>query len=295
MVFFCTCYVVRVINQESLVAHFFHSKVSRFGEDIQILTSFMAIAFTLILCFLRRDKLRQLFRVLIKIDQNLNRLGAILNYKMVSRIVLISLCIQWLLFYIFVGGTFVLARSLEDQPDFFEWVFFFLPIAITSTLKVQFYCMMQLIKYRFRYINRVLNNLHDEQINDTTFGYRNKIVVYNCLGIKFDVIKLNGGAGMKRDKCDIICELCLLHEELCDACYLAEEYFSHQMLTAVTIEFICTLFNLYFMFEVIYNNTTIAEVDTIEFLCYFGIYTLISIGSVYAILRAAETVATEVN
>lgn len=100
---------------------------------------------------------------------------------------------------------------------------------------------------------------------------------------------------MKRDKCDIICQLCILHEELCDACYLAEEYFSHQMLTTVTIEFICTLFNLYFMFEVVYNNTTIAEVDTIEFLFYFGIYTLISIGSVYAILRSAETVAEEVN
>lgn len=295
MVLFCTSYVLRVINQQSLVAHFFHSKVTRFGEDLQILTSFTALAFTLILCFLKRDKLRQLIHVLIKIDKNLSHLGAKLDYKHLSRVVLLALFIQWLCYSIFIVATFILVRSLKDQPDFFEWMFFFLPIAVVSTLKVQFYCMTQLIKYRLRYLNLLLNNLHAEQMKQYPNENMDKMQIYKFCGIVCDVAKIRGCAEIKMGKYDIIAELCRAHEELCDACYLAEEYFSHQMLTTVAIEFVCTLFNCFFMFEVIYNNTTVAEVNSIEFICYFSFYTLMSMGTLYALLRSSESVTAEVS
>lgn len=297
LVVFSTAYVLRVINQRSLVTHFFHSKITHFGEHVQILTSFVALAFTLILCFLKRNKLRKLFHVLNKIDKQIIHLGANLNYKGLSRLVMLALFGALLIYILFLCATFVLMRSLENQPDFFEWVFFFLPVAIKMTLKLQFYCTMQLIKYRLHYINLMLNKLQENLVGQPTleFGGMDKMRIYKCCGIECDMLKTTSGMALKRDKYDIIADLCRTHDEICDACYLAEEYFSHQMLTTVTIEFVCSLFNLYFIFEVAYNNTIIAEVDKIEFICYFAYYTVVALGTVYALLNFAESVTAEVS
>lgn len=293
--FFIISYVLRVINQQSLVAHFFHSKITSFGEHLQILTSFVALAFTLLLCFLKRDKLRKLFHVLDEIDKKLSHLGASLNYKWISRIVMLAVFIAILIYYVFIGATLYLMRSLEHKPDFYEWIFYFLPIAIVTTLKLQFYIMMLFIKYRLRCINLLLWSLQGGHMSLTPLDNMDKNRIHRCYGIKSDPRRLHGGLAPKRDKFNIIAELCRTHEELCDACYLAEQYFSHQMLTAVTIEFVSTLFDLYFLTDSVYSNSSIAEVDKIEFICYFVFCMALSLGTVYALLRSAEAVTAEVS
>lgn len=282
------------MNDGSLVAYFFSSKVSRFGEDLQILTAFLSLSLTLVLCFLKRDKLRKLLHVLIKIDKNISLLGAQINYKWLSRIIMITLGVAWLIFALFIGATFRMTRSIQFQPDLLEWLFFFLPTAIVSTLKVQFYCMMQLIKYRLRYVSLVLSHLHEEETRGTPLEHTSEVKIYECGGIACDLNQFKCDAGMIQDKCGIIAKLCLVHEELCDACYLAEEYFSYQMLTTVTIDFIGILFNVYFLLDVGYKNTVIEDVDHVEFMAYFIVYTVIMIGTVFAQLKSAESVTAEV-
>lgn len=292
---FITSYVLRLTRQRSLSAHFFHSEVSRFGEDLQIFVSFTALAFTLILCFVKRNKLRTFFEVIGKVDKKLAHLGAVFNYKWFSRIILLSLTVTGILYSIFIFGLIFITRSLEDKPKLVDWIFFFVPIGVVTVLKLQFYCMMQLIKYRLRFINLLLNNLQGEQINQTVLENMDKNKVYTCKGMRCDVMKLHGGMGIKREKYDVIADLCRVHDDICDACYVAEDYFSHQMLTAVSIEFVSTLFNLYFMFEVVYTNTMIAAINKIEFISFFAVYTTISMGSLYALLRSSVLVTTEVS
>lgn len=296
LVWYCTCYALRVINDKSLQAHLFNSKVSRFGEYIQIVTSFMALGFTLILCFLKRDKLRKLLHALTQIDRELIGLGANINYKTISQFVQVALLVQWLLKFAFLGATFFVMRKLENPPDFFEWAFFFLPFFILATLKLQFICLSQLIRNRLNYVNIVLNTLQLRERNRSSArGSLDGIDGSKGTRITCDVVKLTGGADSKRKNSDIIGALCRAHEEICDACDLAEQYFSHQMLTTVTIEFVVSLFNCYLMLDVAYNKSQVPGMDTTEFYAYFTFYTLISMGTVYGLLRSAETVTNQVS
>lgn len=292
---FTTSFVQRVSNNRSFIEHFSKTKVSRFAEDLQILTSFTGFAITLILCFLKRNKLRKLFQVLNRIDKKLIHLGAIFNYKRLSRIVLLALFVAFFFYSVFICMSTILVNSFAEQPDFYEWVCFILPIAIVSMLKLQFYCVMQLLKYRLRFINLILNNLQREQIIQHTFENVDRNKIYTCDGIKCNAQKLRGGVGNRRDKYAIIAELCRAHEDICDACYVAEELFSHQMLTAVAIDFLSALFNVYFIFEIAYNNAQNARIDQIEYICFSAFYSTISLGTVYALLVSAEAVTTEVS
>lgn len=296
LVWFCTCYALRVINQKSLLSYLFNSKVSRFGENIQIITSFMAIAFTLILCFLKRGVVGKLLHLMAQIDKELIALGANINYKSISRLVWIALAMQWLIKIAFIIATFTLLRSLEHAPGFFEWIFFFLPFAIISTLKAKYVCITRLIKNRFSFINVVLKNLqHRASERNPLRGTVNDKKPNRICEIVCDVEKLNGYVDSNREMCDIIADLCRTHEKLCDTCYLAEQYFSHQMLTMVTIEFVLTLFNFYFLFDVIYNKNPIPGIVPAEFFAFFTFYTVITTGTLYGVLRSAGSVSDEVS
>lgn len=299
LVWFCTCYWLGVVNQQSLVSYFINSKVSRFGENLQIMSSFIAIGFTLILCFLKRDRLRKLLHTLTQIDKQLIHLGANINYKNILRVVWVALVFQWLVKLTFIGSTFILLRNFENPPDFFEWIFFFLPFAIISMLKTKYVFLMRLIRNRFGYINLTLKNLqmseNDKQMNRIPLqGILNEIKI-NIFGeITCDVEKLNGSIDSKRDKYDIIAELCRTHENLCDACYLVEQYFSHQMLTTITIEFVVSLFNFYFMFNMAFHKNILPGIHIAEFIAYFTFYTTLTMGTLYGVLRSAQSVTKEV-
>lgn len=277
----------------SLVSHFFHSKVTRFGEDLQVLTSFASLTFTLVLCFVKRDKLRKLIHVLNRVDRKLIGLGAIMNYKLLSRVVIVALVIQIGIFAFFVASTVVLTRSITESPSIFEWMFFFMPVAVISSLQVQFYCMMRIFAFHLHYINFIL---HKQEMQASSVK-RKDVEKHISIFCAYEM-KLNSAIAIKRDKYDVIVELCRTHEIVCDAANLAEEYFSHQMLTLVTIGFIYALFNVYSIIGVVYLDTVgddSGHIDKVAFIAFFILYTVISVGSVYVLLRSATMVADEVK
>lgn len=295
IVIFCMAYAARLSNDESLVTYFFHSKVPRFGEDVQLLTSFVALALTLLSAFLKRNRLRQLIRVLNKVDSKLIRLGAIINYKILSRVVLFTIVVHTFLYSMFIVFTSTFVHALKDKPSIFEWIFFFMPIGITTTLKVQFYCILRVLAFRLRYICFILHGRR-QRTNASEPDDSDDCTEYNIFCIKRKKMELNGVGVTNREDYDVIRELCRTHGEMCDAAKLAEDYFGYQMLTIVTIEFIYAIFNVYYMVEVIYHsNTTITEIGTFQFVSFFVYHTVISMGTVYALLRSARMVTAEVT
>lgn len=289
LVLFTIAYVLRVNNQHSVMDRFSQSKVTGFGEHVEILTSFMTFAFTLIVSFLKRDRQCKLFHLIDEIDKKLTHVGAIFNYRRISRVVMLALFIVCVLYFLFFGATVIVTRTLGVYLDFYEWIFYFLPLAVVTTVKLQFYCSMLFIKHRLRYISFVLNNLAGERAPPDGM-HENR--TNQSKEIKCNVTKLRE---MKRDKYAIIVRLCRTHEQLCDACYLAQQYFSHQMLTAVAIEFVWCLANVFLMFEIPYNNEIIGDIDKIKYIAFFAYYTTVSLGTVYALVRSADSVTTEVS
>lgn len=61
---------------------------------------------------------------------------------------------------------------------------------------------------------------------------------------------------------------CRIHEDLCDACYITEEYFSIVMLTIVTIGFLIIVFNAYYVLEVLFRHGGQVDTDTISFIVF---------------------------
>lgn len=47
----------------------------------------------------------------------------------------------------------------------------------------------------------------------------------------------------QKDTSEIVAQIAKIHDALCDACSLAEEYFTAQMLTTVAIAFLIIVFN----------------------------------------------------
>lgn len=289
---FYMCYV-QAIKDQDIQTHFFNSKVSRFSENVQTITSFVAIGFAMIPCFLKRNKLRLLLNLMIQIDQKLFDLGAKINYKNVSRVVWFTLFFQWSIEFSFIGITSILLRSFQDSLNFLEWMYFFQPFAIIMTYKSKYYCIMRLIKSRFNYINITLKKLQMNTEEYRLCGISNDIVINRFGEITYNVGKL--GVNSNRKKYDIIAELCRTHEQLCDVCNLAEEYFCHQMLTMISIEFFVSLFNLYFMIDMAFTKSPMQGGDSTDFLAYFTFYTTITTGSLFCLLRSAESVTKEVS
>lgn len=281
LVWFCTS-LVQAVNVEDSEAHLFHSEVSRFGEDAQYSTPLVAIGTTFIPCVLKRNKLRLLLNLLAQIDGELSDLGVRIDYNFFLKISWIILIVQWSILFALIGATYGLLRSSEFSLIYLAYCF--MPVAIVMTNKSMYYCIMRLIESRFNYINVHLKDLRMNaaekcisSVDETTFRVDNL-----C-------------ADSTQKRYDSINELCRTHDKLCDVCGLAEQYFNHQMLAMVVIEFVVSVFNLYFMIDVAFAKTPTHGVDTTEFLANYTLYTISSMAIVFCLIRSTESVTKEVS
>lgn len=292
VVVFCACHIMRVTSMRTFIGYFFNTTISRFTNDIQNLTQSIAIAVSLISCFLKRNKFRSLMHAMAIIDKKLIRLGATIDYKAIMRMTMILVITKLISYSTLVAAGYFLLRS-AGIPDISVWILFFLPHIIVSNLKITFMFILSQISNRFRYISHILNRIR--QKND-------QINILPMRG-SMDDIKIRKFTGMtsfewnfaNRENYKIISDLCKVHEELCDACYLAEEFFCHQMLTLTAIDFSTLLCCSYYIVDAIYNENQIINVHRIGFILFFAYYMLLSLATVYGVLRSAGKVTQEVN
>lgn len=299
LVWFCSCFI-RLFNDHDLESYLFVSKVARLGEDIELITSFVIIVFLLILCFLKHNKLRKLLNSVVQIDGKFTNLGVKINYNYTSKILWGTVMLQSAILLILIGSNSIIMGAFKDFSCFLQWLFSNATIAIIVTFKSKYFCVMQLIKSRFNYIHTILNRLrtHAEADEKRLNGILLCGIVSGKEESNFEEITFNVknfGVDSKRKRHDIVAELCRIHEVLCDACILVEEYFCHQMLILVIIEFVSTVLYSYFMFDVTFGKTPTPEISPINMFVYYIINTTIMIGTLFGLLRATETVTIEVS
>lgn len=93
---------------------------------------------------------------------------------------------------------------------------------------------------------------------------------------------------------DIIRSACNIHEELCDACYIAEEYFSVVMLTIITIGFLIIVFNAYYVLEVTFRHTGEIDTETLSFIIFLVYQMFIHGLGLLCIVQNSSAVSEEV-
>lgn len=99
----------------------------------------------------------------------------------------------------------------------------------------------------------------------------------------------------KRSEEDTIRSACDIHEELCDACYIAEEYFSVVMLTIVTIGFLIIVFNAYYVLEVTFRQKGEIDPETLSFIIFLVYQMFIHGLGLLCIVQNSSAVFEEVS
>lgn len=93
---------------------------------------------------------------------------------------------------------------------------------------------------------------------------------------------------------DIIRSARDIHEELCDACYIAEEYFSVVMLTIITIGFLIIVFNAYYVLEVTFRHKGDLDPETMSFIIFLVYQMFIHGLGLLCIVQNSSAVSEEV-
>lgn len=94
----------------------------------------------------------------------------------------------------------------------------------------------------------------------------------------------------------VLDETCRLHEDLCDTCFIIEQYFGIQMLTIVSIAFLVIVFNSYYVLEVAlgsgqYNK----DIGNKEFVVFFVYQMCMYVLAVLGIVQSSHSATTEVR
>lgn len=288
LVCFGTCYVLW-----APVENVSYSIVARLGEKVQSIASIITIGVLLILCIAKRMKLQKLLHVLAQIDRKLVGFGTEIDHKYVLKIVWTVLIIQWTALFTSIGASYIFFRSYGLEFDIFQWVFFFLQFSIKMAYKSKHFCIMQLIKSRFSLINSTLKKLRMNAGGCRLRGNMNDVVITIFGETTYGMGKW--GFDSNRQRYLIITELCQTHDVICDACFVAEQYFNHQILSIVITEFVLTLFDLYTIIDVTFVRSVTPGVDRTQFFAYFMHYTIITAATLFALLRSAESVTSEVS
>lgn len=94
---------------------------------------------------------------------------------------------------------------------------------------------------------------------------------------------------------NIINEACNIHEELCDACFITEDYFSVVMLTIITIGFLIIVFNAYYVLEVAFRHNGNVDTETQSFIIFLVYQMFIHALGLLCIIQNSSGVIEEVG
>ncbi len=99
-----------------------------------------------------------------------------------------------------------------------------------------------------------------------------------------------------KDILTVLDETCRIHEDLCDTCYITEQYFGIQMLTIVSIAFLVIVFNSYYVLEVALGNGQYNKnIGDKEFVVFFVYQMCMYVLAVLAIVQSSHSATAEVR
>ncbi|XP_065084333.1 putative gustatory receptor 28a [Ochlerotatus camptorhynchus] len=267
---FCTCYVISLSKQESVTAHFFNSEISSLGDTLQVAVGIVALIMTFAYSIFRRQKLINAFQSLARTDQHFMEIGVETNYKSTLfynyGLIIIQIFVQ--LTYIIISVSIVTSSGVLICAA--TWVSFFLPFNMMSMVVSLFVCLVNQSKHRFYLLNRILTSLQDTSVAKRRLSYDEKMETVKVVKIQKPLGISSAFSNTNRYMPDVINRVASIQSEICDACDCVEDYFKVQMLTIVTISFLISVFNVYYILETIFaDGSTDTPFSKLQFVAFF--------------------------
>lgn len=99
----------------------------------------------------------------------------------------------------------------------------------------------------------------------------------------------------ERKLVEVIKDVCSIHDDLCDTCFIAEEYFALKMLTIVGIGFLIIVFNLYYVMEIAFGQIPDEFQDeSFKFLIFLIFQVGMNILGILCIIQSSCAISNEV-
>lgn len=155
LLIFFYCFMASIGVGETIIGHFFKSSITQIGNVAQIVAEMVATVTILVLSFLHRGMLVDIFKQLSDVDKCLEKLGQNLDYKQIFNYsVITAICIT--IFNItYLGAAYGLLHSAEMNPSLSVFVTFAMPHINICLTVFKFISITNLIKRRFAMVNKV--------------------------------------------------------------------------------------------------------------------------------------------
>lgn len=243
-------------------------KAPKFLKNIENLSCNVFVGLAMVLCLIKRNALRTALSSVCAIDRKLVQMGVKIDYKKISRctvLLVLPICCA----YLVIPSLY--DRFFNKNCVTVECILFHSHHLIRSFMKFKFVVIMWHIRKRFEYIEQLLRTIPDDFAP-----------VYSSQN--------------RKQQHPIVAELCRMHKELCDVFYCAQNYFSHQMLIMVAVDFFYLMHNSYFIIDVFYNNNQVFNnpLRAKELVPGSVYYWLLAFGSIYFMIKAADDIRNEV-
>ncbi|XP_049288830.1 putative gustatory receptor 28b [Anopheles funestus] len=255
VVLFCSCYVNALLNGETITRFFFRTDISTLGDVLQFTIGITALFMTFFCSIFQRNKLIKSFHALASIDRRFKEIGMETNYKSTLHYNLLVMCTKVIITTLYLVVCLTVFISSNTYPSVTTWMAFLLPYFMMSMVIVLFLCFVNQTKHRFHLLNKVLKHLKQAALEKRISpqrrpSYWHAIKIQRPLGIAS--VYSNNDKSMP----DVVATVAEIQDALCEACSCAEDYFTIQMLTIVTIVFVIIVFNSYYVLDALLGSTS---------------------------------------
>lgn len=157
IVFYCFVFFRSMNNEQSLLAHFYHTNVSNFTDSLQKFNGMIAILIVLIFSLLERNSLISLMQQYEYLELHFSRIGVQFRQMKCTWLINVSLLLMFLANFSFIiYGHFLV---FGHNGIYLSWIAissFYSPHIIISGVVVIFFTSLFKITHYFKAVNEVI-------------------------------------------------------------------------------------------------------------------------------------------
>ncbi|XP_005192002.2 putative gustatory receptor 28b [Musca domestica] len=149
------CYIVSLLQDETVVGYFFRTKISNVGNTLQICNGLITGAVIYISAVTQRRKLLRVCEILYNLDENFANIGIKVKYSRIYRFSIVMIIFKILVIGCYFAGVLHLLKSLGITPSFSVCVTFFLQHSVLSIAICLFCFVARSFERRLVIVNKV--------------------------------------------------------------------------------------------------------------------------------------------
>nr|UZH23396.1 gustatory receptor 28b-2 [Anastrepha ludens] len=281
---YVACYVLTLLNDfETIASYFFHSRISRFGDTMQIVSGLIGITVIYFTAILPKHLLQHSLRTMQDMDVLLRSVGVQILYSKVLRYCYFSLLVVFAVDTVYSCGNFILLKSAKLEPSTPLYIVFTLQHTVISIATAMFQGIVKLLEMRLVMLNKVLKNLAHQWDNNGVVKPIPKQRSLQCLD-SFSMYTI-----VTKDPCEIIQESMEIHHMICDAASTANKYFTYQLLTIISIAFLIIVFDAYYVLETLLGKSKReSKFKTVEFVTFFSCQMVLYLIAIISIVEGSN-------